>query len=99
MCQVQFYFSDTVTSTKRLWVNYTDEDLYSKRSTLLERFYALDSVCCWGGKDKQDECRDGSTTVSWEIPAEFVPAVQRMLIAFKGERWKEAPFYDQKGKH
>jgi hypothetical protein len=98
MCKVQYYFSDTTSSTKRLWVNYTDEDLYGERSTLLDRFYALDAISCWGGKDKQDECRDGSTTVSWELPAEFVPTVERMLIAFKGERWKQSNFWQEGGK-
>lgn len=98
MSQVKFYFSDSVTNTKHLWVNYTDADLYDERSTLLDRFYALDAISCWGGKDKQNTCRDGSVTVSWEISAEFIPAVKRMLIAFKGEKWQLSEFWNESGK-
>lgn len=99
MSKVQYYIDDTLTSAKRLWVNYTEDDLHRQRSTLLNRFYALDAISCWGGQDKQNDCRDGSTTVSWEIPAEHMPAVERMLVAFKGERWTQAPFWQQDGKH
>lgn len=99
MSKVKFYFSDTVTSTKRLWVNYTDEDLYAEKSKLLDRFDVIDALACWGGRDKQDECRDNSVTVSWEIPAEFVPAVKHMLSRVKTEKWKEEDFWKDSGKH
>jgi hypothetical protein len=88
------YVSDTLTSTKRVWVNCTTSMLYKQgeASALLKsQFYALDCISCWGGRDKVDEqCSDGSLTSSWEVPAEFVPAMQHMIMKFK---WEEENFF------
>lgn len=98
MSNVKYYFADNLGSGKRLWLNYTDEDLYGSDSSLLQRFEALDVLSCWGGKDKQEDCMDGSTTVSWEIPAEYVPAVKRLAEGFKRQRWTESAFWQENAK-
>jgi len=89
----QFYISDTITTTKRVWVNYDPEVICSigeEGKLLKSQFYALDCISCWGGHDKSDVCRDETITKSWEIPAEFVPAMSHMLMKFG---WEESDFW------
>lgn len=93
MSQVKYCFTDTVTDAKRLWVNYGPNHVDDTKLKMGNRFYALDSVSCWGGMDKTDTCRDGSTTVSWEISANAVETVKKMLVHFKGDRWVENEFW------
>jgi hypothetical protein len=98
--QAKFHVTDTLTSTKRVWVNCTTSMLYDVRDTsekLKTQFYALDCISCWGGRDQVDEqCADGSLTSSWEIPAEFVPAMNHMLLKFQ---WEESNFFLKADKH
>lgn len=94
----QFYISDTLTTTKRLWVNCEPDVLYGigEDSKLLKtQIYALDCVSCWGGSDKSDVCRDESVTKSWEIPAEFMPAVEHMMMKF---HWEQSDFWQKSSK-
>lgn len=92
--KAQVFVGDTLTNTKRVWVKYTPDMLYHQKqdSDLLKsQFYALDCISCWGGRDRVDEeSSNGSLTSSWEIPAEFVPAMQHMIMKFK---WEEKNFF------
>lgn len=92
--KAKVFVSDTLTNTKRVWVNYTTDMLYHQHQNsdlLKSQFYALDCISCWGGRDRVDEeSSDGSLTSSWEIPAEFVPAMQHMIMKFK---WAEENFF------
>lgn len=94
----QFYISDTLTSTQRVWVNYDPEvssSIGEDARLLKSQFYALDCIACWGGSDKSDVCADETITKSWEIPAEFVPALNHMLMKF---RWEQSNFYQKADK-
>lgn len=96
--KAQFYITDTLTSTKRLWVNYDPEvscSIGEEAKLLKSQFYALDCVSCWGGSDKSDVCRDETITKSWEIPAEFMPAVEHLLMKFC---WEQDAFWQKASK-
>lgn len=97
---VQFYWT-SATGTSRVFVNF---DLAARWSIGFGKMqFVLDTLCLWGGADKNDKCVDGTHTMSWEFNDKQTLNVHSILEKWKIPNspypvWAESPFWSLEAK-
>lgn len=99
--EVLYYVSETPYGTFRLFINIDETTHWA--IGFGKQTYMLDQLCCWGGRDKSDKAADGTTTLSWEFPAERKDLLMTIFKKFENpdksmRRWKREDFWQRKEK-
>jgi len=96
--KISFYVSNCHV-TSRITANIPQEIFFNDRyNTIGHQIYLMDTLCVWGGADKNDECQDGSRTYSWEFRPHEMEQVKEIIARWKGTQWVENEFWREEGK-